>query len=123
MISFNLKKSNYVIEEEATLEQAMVAITLNQRGAVVVVDVNGVLLGIVSDGDIRRTLLRHATLIAPVSKALNMNVVFLSNKEDAASRSREIFREKTVVNIIPVVNEDNKVVDIIVRNPEVRKTF
>ncbi len=123
MTSFNLKKSNYVVEEEATLEQVMVSITLNQRGAVVVVDAHGVMLGIVSDGDIRRTLLQHATLIAPVSKALNMNVVSLSNKEDVASRSREIFREKTVVNIIPVVNEDNKVVDIVVRDPEVRKTF
>jgi len=103
------------------LAEALEVITLNQRGAVVVVNDKGILLGILSDGDVRRALLRGATLATPVSKLINLNVISLSNKESLKDRSKEIFETKTVVNIIPVVDSRNKVVDIIVRNPGVRK--
>ena len=99
----------------------MELITLNQRGAIVVASDKGTLLGILSDGDIRRALLRHATLMTPLSKLINPNVISLSNKEDCEDRSKEIFETKTVVNIIPVVDKDNKIVDVIIRNPGVRK--
>ena len=103
------------------LAEALEVVTLNQRGAVVVANDKGILRGILSDGDIRRALLRGATLVTPISKLINLNVISLSNKESLKDRSKEIFETKTVVNIIPVVDSRNKVVDIIVRNPGVRK--
>jgi arabinose-5-phosphate isomerase len=118
-----LKDSNYLVEDTATLEDAMVAMTLNQRGAVIVVSPEGMLLGIVSDGDMRRALLQHITLIAPVTKVLNMNVLSLEEGEDVSSRAEEIFQERSEVNLLPILNKENKVVDIIVRNPDVRKDF
>ena len=62
-----------------------------------------------------------ATLITPVSKVLNMNVASISNGKNIGATSEEIFNSQTVVNIIPVVDGKNKVIDIIVRNPGVRK--
>ncbi|OHA91073.1 MAG: hypothetical protein A2665_01100 [Candidatus Zambryskibacteria bacterium RIFCSPHIGHO2_01_FULL_46_30] len=121
MKKFNYPSSNYVVVESILLAEALEVITLNQRGAVVVVNDKGILLGILSDGDVRRALLRGATLATPVSKLINLNVISLSNKESLKDRSKEIFETKTVVNIIPVVDSRNKVVDIIVRNPGVRK--
>lgn len=121
MPNFNIKNSQYIVKENASLEDAMTSITINQRGAVVVVDDKGVLLGVISDGDIRRALLRHNTLITPVSKVLNMNVVSISNRRNIQASSQEIFNSQTVVNIIPVVDYKNKVIDIIIRNPEMRK--
>jgi len=121
MTKFDYQNSSYVVMENTSLEEAMEAITLNQRGAVVVVNKKGTLLGILSDGDIRRALLRHATLITPVSKVLNMNVASISNGKNIGATSEEIFNSQTVVNIIPVVDGKNKVIDIIVRNPGVRK--
>src|SRR3989344_5199258 len=121
MTKFDYQNSSYVVMENTSLEEAMEAITLNQRGAVVVVNKKGTLLGILSDGDIRRALLRHATLITPVSKVLNMNVASISNWKNIGATSEEIFNSQTVVNIIPVVDGKNKVIDIIVRNPGVRK--
>ena len=121
MTKFNCQNSNYVVTEDISLEGAMEAITLNQRGAVIVVNEKETLLGILSDGDIRRALLRHATLITPLSKLINPNVVSISEKEDHENRTKEIFETKTVVNIIPVVDDKNRVIDIIVRNPGVRK--
>src|SRR3989344_7610856 len=111
MTKFNYRNSSYVVMEDASLERAMEAITLNQRGAVAVVNNKGMLMGILSDGDIRRTLLRGATLIAPVSKLINLNVISLSGKDDIKRLSEEIFGTNTAVNLIPVVDSKNNVID------------
>ena len=121
MKKFDYQSSNYVVVESILLAEALEVVTLNQRGAVVVANDKGILRGILSDGDIRRALLRGATLVTPISKLINLNVISLSNKESLKDRSKEIFEAKTVVNIIPIVDSKNKVVDIIVRNPGVRK--
>ena len=121
MKKFNYRKSNYVVVENVSLEEAMEVVTINQRGAVVVVNSKGTLLGILSDGDTRRALLRGATLMTPVSKLINLNAISLSSKANVSKLSEEIFRTNTVVNIIPVVDGKNNVVNIVVRNPNVRK--
>ena len=122
-MKFNYQNSNYIVTENVSLGEAMEVITLNQRGSVVVSSDKGVLLGVLSDGDIRRALLRHATLITPISKLFNPNVISLSNKEDCEVRSKEIFQTKAAVNMIPVVDKYNKLTDVIVRNPGVRKAL
>lgn len=121
MTKFNYKNSNYVVIENVSLKDAMQIITVNQRGSVIVVNNNGTLLGILSDGDTRRALLRGATLMTPISKLVNLNVIGLSDKDNIKKLSEEIFKTNTVVNIIPVVDNKNGVVDVIVRNPGVRK--
>ena len=50
-----------------------------------------------------------------------MNVASISNGKNIGATSEEIFNSQTVVNIIPVVDGKNKGIDIIVRNPGVRK--
>ncbi|MFA6416205.1 MAG: CBS domain-containing protein [Candidatus Paceibacterota bacterium] len=116
MSKFDFNKSAYVIDEEASIGEAMEKITLNKRGAVLVVKKDAVLMGIVSDGDIRRSLLKQATMITPISKILNMNVVSISKDEAVTERSQIIFSTKTVVNIIPIIDSENKVVDVVVRS-------
>lgn len=116
MDKFNYKNSDYVVSDSVSLEEVMERITLNQRGAVIVVNDNGTLLGILTDGDIRRSLLKHATLITPISKVFNINVISLSKDEEVESRSQEIFNKNTVVNLIPIVEKNNRLVDVIVRN-------
>jgi len=112
-MAFNWKESIYVVEKSATLEDAMATITGNRRGALVVVDEDGTLVGIVSDGDIRRAMLRGATMRTPIEKAVNMNVVSLppgSEKEAA-----DIFEKKQGVNLLPIADKKNHLVNVIVR--------
>lgn len=121
MNKFDYRNSNYVVSQDVSLEEAMQVITLNQRGAVIAVDDKGTLLGVLTDGDIRRAVLRGATLVTPISKLINMNVVSLPNKDRIRELAEEIFRTSSTVNIVPVVDSTNNVVDVIVRNPSVRK--
>lgn len=116
MPKFDPTKSDFVIYENSSIEDAMGKITLNQCGAILVINKDGVLVGVVSDGDIRRSMLKQATMITPVSKILNMNVISISDSENINDRSQNIFKEKTVINIIPIIDGENRLVNIAVRN-------
>ena len=114
MVKEDLVLNNLVVPEATTIREVMVAITDNQRGAVVVVDDNFVLQGVVSDGDLRRALVRGATEFTPISKCVNTRIYYVSsnNVKDAQS----IFDENQEVTLLPVVDGKNKVVNVLVRN-------
>lgn len=113
---FSLYK--YTVRESESLGRAMEAITDNHRGTVIVVDDKGVLRGVLADGDIRRGILRGATAMTPISKLMNMNPlnVTLSKKKSA----EKIFEDRPEVNVLPVIDARNKVVEVIIRDPHRR---
>ncbi len=115
----DLLKSNFVVNEKASIQDAMAAITDNQRGAVIVTDFKGLFRGIVSDGDIRRGMLSGATQVTPIGKITNMNAKTVSHLEK--DKALEIFVQRPDINLIPVIDKRNVIVDVIVRNPGERK--
>ena len=116
-----LQFHNYIISEQATIKEAMAAITDNQRGAVVVVDAKLHLLGVASDGELRRALVAGRDFTSPISEILNYNPVVVSEGGDSEDEARKIFKESTAIHLIPVINSLNKIVDVIIRNPAKRK--
>lgn len=109
---------NFVLSKNATIQDALTAITNNIRGAVVVVDDEGLLEGVVSDGDIRRALVAGATTITPIEKIVNRNPLVIESSKDATEeRVKELLDHNRQVHVIPVL-EENKVVDIVVRDTE-----
>jgi len=74
-----------IVCEDATLVDAMFAITKANAGAACVVDENGVLTGLVTDGDIRRRILAGLdALQQPVSGAMTRNPITISPDSLAA---------------------------------------
>jgi arabinose-5-phosphate isomerase len=110
--------TRFIISERATIDEALVAITENKHGAAVVADVNHTLVGVVSDGDIRRAIVRGATTLAPVTKCVNMNPLTVRKSADVARESRRIFSDHPEVTLIPIVGEHNRVLGVIARPPE-----
>lgn len=85
-----------------------------------VVDENQHLLGVVTDGDIRRHLLRHGSLDAPVFDIMNKNpktAYLTTNKEQLLMKMQNL-------NILhlPIVNSENKVVGLETFNSLTTKT-
>ena len=63
-----------VVTEEASLRDALFSITSAHAGAAVVVDSGGKAVGLITDGDMRRHLLRDLTLMdKPVTETMNRN--------------------------------------------------
>ena len=62
---------NMVMSPRASLREALEAITKNGRQAVLVADAEGVLAGMVTDGDLRRAILRGVPLDGVVADIMN----------------------------------------------------
>lgn len=118
----DIKNSNYIVRDDVFLAEAMEAITYNHRGCVVVVDKDFLVLGVLSDGDVRRALVKGATMITPVSKVLNTNFVSVSNDErETLENPEHFFEAHPNVTVVPVLGEKNKLVDILVRGGPYRE--
>ena len=110
-----IKNSNFIIKQNCSIKEAMEAITDNHRGTVIIVDNDFIFQGIVADGDIRRAILRGATEMTPVIKIANQNPIVLYEDNEFINESHKIFKEDSSINTIPILDKNNKVIDIIVR--------
>lgn len=113
----DFRNSSYVIRDASSLKEAMEAITINHRGSAVVIDDTCHVIGVVTDGMIRRALLKGAVMeTAPVRQVVNYNTISISSKDTKILKNLEkFFLEHWEINVVPVVNEKNVLVDIIIR--------
>src|SRR5258706_10285409 len=94
----------FIVRDSATIDEVMKVITDNQRGAVIVVDGRGILFGVASDGDIRRGLVKGATMLTPISKIANKNVYSVKEGSNQDKKAEELFKSHIEVSVIPVLN-------------------
>jgi len=90
------------------------AMRIIDRGAAqiaLVVDEQQRLLGTLTDGDIRRGLLRGETLEAPAERMMNRQFRFVRSGEDQAAVLEMMRRE--VLRQIPVLDEQGRVVELL----------
>jgi arabinose-5-phosphate isomerase len=107
----NIKENPFVIEKDFTLKQAMETISANQKGTAAVINEEGKLVGILSDGDTRRALLRESSLITPVEKIMNVNYIFY--QQEAEESPEEIFQKYKKITILPIIDRDHKLIDVL----------
>ncbi len=85
---------------------------IDQCGAQIamVVDTQNMLLGTLTDGDIRRGLLQGETLEAPVERLMNRKFRSVSTSEDEA-KVQELMKRQ-LISQLPVLDQQGRVVDL-----------
>ena len=121
MLKKELRNSSFVINIHTSIQDVMGVITDNQRGSIIVIDDDFIFQGVISDGDIRRALLKGATQLTPISKITNISATTITKQEIIDGKADDLFKKENSINILPVVDEGNKLVDLVVRNPKKRK--
>lgn len=81
-----------------------------EAGLVFIVDDSESLIGCITDGDIRRWILRGGELNAPAVDVMHKNPTYLSIDEKANAKA--LMLEKNIT-AVPIVDCDNKVMDIV----------
>lgn len=94
----------------ATILNAIEKIDQGKIGITLVLDENKRLLGTITDGDVRRGLLKGLSLTDSVEKIMNKNSVFCTTA-DSSQKIIELGRTKSL-HQIPIVDEDGMVVRI-----------
>lgn len=73
-----LRISDLVIGSSEGLRTALQRMTRNRRGILFVSDEEGHLVGVLSDGDVRRSLLDDTLLVSPIDKVMNTDPITAS---------------------------------------------
>lgn len=101
------------INEEITIKDAIKRLDETAKKILLVTDSNNKLLGIITDGDIRRWILRNGDLLEKVSLIMNTSPIFIY--ESNVSFARQIMKDE-MIEAVPVLNEKKEVTNIIFWN-------
>jgi dTDP-glucose pyrophosphorylase len=98
------------VPHSASVREALETITKNSRQAVMVVDGDGRLVGIVTDGDIRRGLLRGVAVDGRVADLMNRQPV--TTLAGTARGEALVLMQQRSLRHLPVVDAAGRLVDV-----------
>ncbi|MCG3676892.1 CBS domain-containing protein [Aliarcobacter butzleri] len=101
--------NNIIVKENTIILEALKLIDKNKKNFLIITDKNRVLLGVITEGNIRRQLINGATL----NDKIELNTNFKStNQNDSFINLFEYFKSEKI-NFIPIVDDSNKLIDVI----------
>lgn len=103
---------NPVVKENAPVKSVLLAITKARAGSASVVDSKGKLVGIFTDGDLRRHVERVPNLIQKKVKDVMTKNPSSINKERLAAEAFDILRSKNI-DELPVVDEKRRPIGLL----------
>jgi len=101
------------IYPSATIKEAMETLDKTAEKVLLVVDDGQVLLGTLTDGDIRRYILREQDLVGIIENTYNKNPIFVFQEDFELEKVKKIFTQNKI-NLIPILDQNRKVVDYII---------
>lgn len=107
-----IDSSKYIILNNASVRDALVALNNLSSEALTlfVVDSSGIMLGTLTDGDIRRKLIEGYTLDSLVSSVMNTKFYYIQEFVVDVAKIRSL-KEKGIV-LLPVLDNHNKICEI-----------
>jgi arabinose-5-phosphate isomerase len=105
-------KNNPVVRENRTVKQALYEITKARAGSATVVDKNGKIKGIFTDGDLRRHLEKGEEILkSPVMKVMTKNPITIG-PDKLAAEALEMLRSKRI-DEVPVTDAQNRPIGLL----------
>ena len=105
----------YTVSPNLKISEAMAMIELNHSRSVIVISPSFKLLGSLSDGDIRRSLLHNHLIQGSILNIYNQNPIFL--QQGYTEDDIDLVKTNPSINLIPVVSTCHAIVDLILNNP------
>lgn len=108
-------EENPVVVGETTVQEALFVITDKGLGAVSVIDANGVMQGVLTDGDIRRGLSKGVDFLQrPVTELMTKQPKTIT-KDKLAAQALHIMESNhpKPITVLPVIDADNKVIGLL----------
>jgi D-glycero-alpha-D-manno-heptose-7-phosphate kinase len=108
-----MKLEQFVIHNNATILEALKKIDSNHKGFILIQNENCEIVGIATDGDIRRRLLLHPDVNEKIDKCGNKDFVKASNETPRETLLKQL---DTNIKAIPVIDNNNKLITIVTKD-------
>jgi arabinose-5-phosphate isomerase len=103
-----------VVSEDAPLHDVLFAITKAEAGAACVVNSKGAMVGLITDGDIRRTLLRdEKALQCSANVAMNRPKFVLHGNPLAVDALTQMQSSQSKIGELPVLDDEDRPIGIV----------
>jgi dTDP-glucose pyrophosphorylase len=100
----------YCIDADATIKEAMKVIDKNLTGGALVINKKNELVGTITDGDIRRAILRGSEINESIEGTYFKNFKFVT-KEHSKKKAKE-YMLSNKIRQVPVIDKDKKLTDL-----------
>lgn len=104
------------VNPTTSIEDTLIVIDKSGQKIALIVDAQDHLLGILTDGDFRRAILRGVTIHEPVEKIMNKTPITI--KKSMVKKIHEHLGNKKINGPVPVLNDKDQVVDLIQYLPD-----
>lgn len=104
----------YTVKGDQKLLEALKVIDDNKKGFAIVIDDADGVVGVITDGDIRRALISGTSLDVKTSDVCTKNISKLEEK-DGVSKAIDVFKDSRI-KFLPIVDEQNKLKNIITKS-------
>ena len=102
--------SKYIIDINSFVKDALVSIERNNMG-IVFIEKNDKIIGTITDGDIRRALLKKVSLDDEIKKLVNKDFTFLFEKDASKENILKLLDNR--IKVIPILNQNYKFITIV----------
>ena len=100
---------NPIIFEEKSMRDAIIEITSKQLGAVSIINNKGILVGIITDGDLRRAIEKYDKLLEKKAKEImTKNPIVIESGKLAAEAVHIMEDRPSQIMVLPVVDKDHR---------------
>lgn len=104
---------DFTMENTGTLSKALEKIDVNKHGFLIITDESGCCLGTLTDGDIRRALIRGKLVTESIDDCYNKNFTFLRITSEF-SKAIDLFKNQALT-FLPVLDEEGILVNVITK--------
>jgi dTDP-glucose pyrophosphorylase/glutaredoxin len=105
-----LSIDNYCIGVNSTIKEAMKVIDKNLTGGALVVNENNELVGTITDGDIRRAILKGSSINEGIESTYFKNFKFVTEEHSKKKAKEYMLNNK--IRQVPVIDKDKKLIDL-----------
>lgn len=124
-MSSTFEASLYCLSAAAPVREALGLMRRNDRGVVLVLDIDRRLAGVITDGDVRRAILEELSLDLPVGELrdrLNGSEApkLVAAEANTTEAERTRLMDESSLEQLPVVDAEGRVVDLVFRNASPR---
>lgn len=104
-----MELEKFIVIESDSIEQAIQMIEINSSRCVVVTNIQNRVVGVLSEGDILRAILKGINTKSPVKNILNPGFKFLIEMDE----EKLINYIKQGITLVPVLNENRELINVI----------